>query len=46
MLGKLTIPDYKERVASYEAERAENDTLKSEEDEINFQTRYVNLLCK
>ena len=46
MLGKIAIPEYEARVAHYESERAELETLKTEEDEINFQTKYVNLLCE
>ena len=46
VLNKIQIPDFSDRLAEYEAERAEGAALKDCFDEIHFQTRYVNKLGK
>ena len=44
--GKLKVPDFSERLADYEADRAAFFDIKDEYDGIRYQTAYVNKLGK
>ena len=42
--GKLSIPDFSDRLADYEEDRAKFAAVKDEYDGIRYQTDYVNKL--